>query len=285
MKKGKSVFAFIRYYIIKYLWLFVVMGFALFPFIWLVINSFKPAIEIFTPEPSLKIENPTLDNYKWALGPTGANLIGSLSNSFLTSTITALMTIFFASTCGYALGRMKFKGINLIFILLIVSQMLQGPLIMIPWYKMASFFGIINTKLVLILIYGTSTIPISVWMMSGFYKVIPKDLEEAAMIDGCSPFMAFYKVIFPLGIPGLVSIGLYSFILSWNDYQYALILTSSEKAKTVQIALAELMSFLGKSNWGGILASGVIISLPVIVLFSFIQKFLIEGITKGAIKG
>lgn len=268
----------------KYLPLFIVMLFTLFPFLWMVLCSFKPAVEIFAPVPTLRISNPTLENYTWALGPTGANLPRYIANSLLAAGLTSLMTAFFALTGGYALGRIEFPGRDAIGILLILSQMFQGPLIMVPWYRMASLFGIVNTKLVLVLIYGTATIPIAVWMMSGFYSNIPKDLEEAAAIDGCSPFMAFWKIIFPLAIPGLVATILYSFIVAWNDYQYALILTSSDRAKTVQVGIAELMGFFGKTSWGGIMASGVMASLPVIILFAFIQRYLIEGLTAGAVK-
>lgn len=268
----------------KYLSLFLIMLFTLFPFLWMVLCSFKSSNEIFTPIPSFKILNPTMDNYSWALGSTGSNLPQYLANSLLAAALTALMTAFFASTGGYALGRLKFPGKEVIGISLILSQMFQGPLIMIPWYKMASLFGIMNTKLVLILIYGTATIPVSVWIMSGFFSNIPKDLEEAAAIDGCSPFKAFLKIILPLAIPGLIATSLYSFIVAWNDYQYALILTSSDRAKTVQVGLAELLGFFGKTSWGGIMASGVIVSLPVIILFALIQKYLIEGLTAGAVK-
>jgi len=268
----------------QYLYLFLIMAFTLFPFFWLVFNSFKPSREIFSARPTLYVKNPTLENYRWALGPKGANLGRYLLNSILAAGLTSLLTIVFATTGGYALGRFAFWGREGIGVFLVLSQMFQGPLIMIPWYKMASAMGIINTRLVLVLIYGTATIPTCVWLMSGFYHGVPKDLEEAAMIDGCSHFGAFWRIVLPLVVPGIIATGLYSFIIAWNDYQYALILTSSDFAKTVQVGLAELMGFFGKTSWGGIMASGVLTSLPVIVLFVVIQRYLIEGLTSGAVK-
>lgn len=267
-----------------YVYLFLILVFTLFPFFWLVFNSFKPSKEIFTARPTLRIQNPTLENYQWALGPKGANLGRYMLNSILTASLAALMTIIFATTGGYALGRFVFPARDSIAIFLILSQMFQGPLIMVPWYKMASVLGIINTRLALILIYGTATVPTCAWLMSGFYSNIPRDLEEAAMIDGCSPFAAFWRVVLPLVLPGIVATGLYSFIIAWNDYQYALILTSSDFAKTVQVGLAELIGFFGKTSWGGIMASGVLTSLPVVILFVVIQRYLIEGLTSGAVK-
>ncbi|MEN3186074.1 MAG: carbohydrate ABC transporter permease [Atribacterota bacterium] len=269
---------------LPYVALALIMVFTLFPFFWLVFNSFKPSREIFTARPTLRIQNPTLENYQWALGPKGANLGRYLVNSIVAAALAALMTVAFATTGGYALGRFFFPGRESIAIFLILSQMFQGPLIMVPWYKMASSLGIINTRLVLVLIYGTATIPTCAWLMSGFYSAVPKDLEEAAMIDGCSPFMAFFRVILPLVLPGIVATGLYSFIISWNDYQYALILTTSDFAKTVQVGLAELMGFFGKTSWGGIMASGVLSSLPVVILFVVVQRYLVEGLTSGAVK-
>ena len=156
---------------------------------------------------------------------------------------------------------------------------------MIPWYKMAAALGILNTKLVLILIYGTFTIPIGVWLMEGFFAAIPKELEESACVDGCGHLRTFFKIILPLTLPGLVAVAIYSFILCWNDYQYALILTNSMKAKTIQVGIAELMDSMGKQNWGGIMASGVIVTLPVIALFAVVQRYLIGGLTQGSVKG
>ena len=170
-------------------------------------------------------------------------------------------------------------------IFLMLAQMFQGPVIMVPWYRMAGQLKILNTLQGLILIYLTSTIPISVWLMSGFFKGIPYELEEAAQIDGCSRVRTFWQVILPLAKGGLVSIVIYAFILSWNDYQYALFLTNSKSAMTVQLAIGQLMGSIGVINWSGIMACGVIVTIPVILLFSFIQRYLIEGLTAGAVKG
>ena len=175
--------------------------------------------------------------------------------------------------------------LNFLVVFILIAQMFQGPVIMIPWYRMAARMGILNTRTVLLLIYLTATIPICVWLMSGFVKSIPVELEEAAAIDGCGHFGTFMRIILPLLKSGLVSITIYAFIIAWNDYQYAMILTNSTRAKTVQLCIGELMGSMGVINWGGIMACGVIVAVPVIVLFACIQKYLIEGLTAGAIKG
>ena len=264
----------------------VLMFFVLFPSFWLVISSLKPADEIFALIPTLWPNHPTLDGYQYAFTPSpGPELMPYLLNSLQVAGYTALLTTLFAATGGYAIGRKRFPGMQAIIIFLMLAQMFQGPVIMVSWYRMAAQMKILNTLMGLVLIYLTSTIPISVWLMSGFFKGIPYELEEAASIDGCSRLRTFWNVVLPLAKGGLVSIVIYAFILAWNDYQYALFLTNSKTAMTVQLAIGQLMGSLGVINWGGIMACGVIVTIPVIILFGCIQRYLIEGLTAGAVKG
>lgn len=264
----------------------LIMFFVLFPFFWLLSCSFKTSSEIFAVVPTLFPKAPTLEGYKYAFSPSpGPNLLPMLINSLIVASGTAVLTIFFAATGGYAIGRRYFPGKNFLVVFILIAQMFQGPVIMIPWYRMAARMGILNTRTVLLLIYLTATIPICVWLMSGFVKSIPVELEEAASIDGCGHLGTFVRIILPLLKSGLVSIAIYAFIIAWNDYQYAMILTNSTRAKTVQLCIGELMGSMGVINWGGIMACGVIVAVPVIILFACIQKYLIEGLTAGAIKG
>ena len=262
------------------------MFFVLFPYYWLIISSFKSSEEIFSLIPTFFPHKFTAEGYQYAFSKSpGPDLMPLLANSLTVSIGTAVISCFFAATGGYAIGRKKFPGLNAIVLFLMIAQMFQGPIIMVPWYKMAGRMHVLNTRMGLIMIYLTSTIPIGVWLMSGFFKGIPVELEEAAEIDGCTKLKTFLKIVLPLSKGGLVSITIYSFILAWNDYQYALILTSSAKAKTVQLGIGELMGSLGVINWGGIMACGVVVTVPVVILFAVIQKYLVEGLTAGAVKG
>ena len=266
--------------------LLLLMFFVLFPSFWLVISSLKPAMEIFSLVPTLWPHNATLEGYRYAFTPSpGPELLPYLLNSLQVAGYTALVTTVFAATGGYAIGRRRFPGMQVIIVFLMLAQMFQGPVIMVSWYRMAAQLKILNTLTGLVLIYLTSTIPISVWLMSGFFKGIPYELEEAASIDGCSRLRTFWSVVLPLAKGGLVSIVIYAFILAWNDYQYALFLTNSKSAMTVQLAIGQLMGSLGVINWGGIMACGVIVTIPVVILFGCIQRYLIEGLTAGAVKG
>jgi ABC-type glycerol-3-phosphate transport system permease component len=270
---------------ISYIFILLIVCFTLFPFLWLLVSAFKPREEIFSRIPSLLVRAPTLDNIRWALGPSSGDLIPFFGNSIIVTLITIVVTIFLAYFAAYALARYKFTGMAVVFGLLLFSQMFQGPSIMVAWYKMAQFLRIVNTRMVLVLIYCTGTIPISTVLLSGFIRSIPKELDEAAMIDGASKVQILGRIILPLLAPFLVSVSIYAAIISWNDYQYALILTSSQKASTVQIALANLMESMGSQNWGGIMATALVITLPVVVFFAFIQRNLIAGLTQGAVKG
>lgn len=269
----------------KYSSLIILMIFTLFPFLWLINSTLKTNEEMFAPIPSWLIEQITFEHYTWAFDGKGIALFSLLTNSITVCLITALCTALVSSVSGYGLARFKVPGISFVVIILILGQMIQGPLIMIPWYKFASSVGLLNTKTALVLIYNTMTIPVGVWIMSGFFKVIPKELEEAAYIDGATKIRTLFGIMIPMALPGLVAISLYSFILSWNDYQYALILTSTLASKTIQIGIAELLGGLGAQNWGGLMASGVIAMLPIIIIFAAIQRLLIEGLTSGGIKG
>jgi ABC-type glycerol-3-phosphate transport system permease component len=185
---------------------------------------------------------------------------------------------------GYAMARYAFPGRRVLALALLLSPMFQGPPVMIPFYRILSTLKLLNTIPGLVLVYMSLTLPICIWLMAGFFRSLPRELEEAALVDGCSPVKAFAWILLPLTLPGLAATSLYAFVVAWNDYQYALILTSSERAKTIQLSLSELLTFFGQTNWGGIMASGVLTTLPVVLIFMVIQRVLVQGITAGALK-
>lgn len=264
--------------------LFLVMAFTLLPYAWLVVSSFKPSTEIFTRTPSWTLREFTWRNYVWALGPTGADLGVYFRNTVLAAGATAVITAVLGSMGGYAMARYAFPARRLLALALLLSPMFQGPPVMIPFYRILSTLRLLNTIPGLVLVYMSLTLPICIWLMAGFFQGLPRELEEAALVDGCSPFGAFRRILLPLTLPGLAATALYAFVVAWNDYQYALILTSSDRAKTIQLGLSELLTFFGQTNWGGIMASGVLTTLPVVVIFMLIQRVLVQGITAGALK-
>ncbi|WP_166355956.1 carbohydrate ABC transporter permease [Phytoactinopolyspora limicola] len=262
----------------------VVMGFILLPGLWLLVSSLKTNQTIFSSTPSWWIEEPTLDHYSWALGGRGLDMTKLMGNTLIVCGLTALLTAFFACLAGYGLARYQGRGARVAIVGLLIAQMVQGPMIMLPWYQIAMNLQLLDTRTILVLIYQTMTLPAAVWLMSGFFKNVPTELEDAAQVDGAGRFRTLVSVILPLTKPGLVAVGLYAFILAWNDYQYALIMTSSSNTRTVQIGIAQVMESMGAQNWGGILAAGVLAVIPVVVLFALAQRYLIQGLTAGAVK-
>jgi ABC-type glycerol-3-phosphate transport system permease component len=268
----------------RYAALLALMIFLLVPALWLLYSSLRPNNVIFGP-PVIDLGNLTLENFRWALSDRGLGMGQLLSNSFMICTMTVVLTTVFACLAGYGLVRYRGGGAKIAIVGLLVAQMIQGPMIMVPWYKIASTLDLLNTREVLVLIYQTLTLPAAVWLMASFFRAIPIELEEAASIDGASRFRTMRSIILPLALPGVAAVALYSFILAWNDYQYALILTSSKFSKTVQIGIAQVMDSMGSTNWGGIMAGGVLAIIPAVVVFALVQKTLVQGLSAGAVKG
>lgn len=269
----------------RYAALTALMSFLLLPAVWLLLSALRPNDVIFAGGDPLSLEGLTLENFRWALDPRGLDMVQLLGNTIATCLMTAVLTTLFASLAGYGMVRYRSFGARFIIVGLLVAQMIQGPMIMVPWYRIAAGLNLLDTREVLVLIYQTMTIPAAVWLMASFFRAIPVELEEAAGIDGAGRIRTMISIVLPMALPGVAAVALYSFILAWNDYQYALILTSSRYSKTVQIGIAQVMDSIGATNWGGILAAGVIAIIPVVAIFAIVQKALIQGLTAGAVKG
>lgn len=269
----------------RYTALVLLMGFLLIPALWMAFSSLKPNSRLFGQTPDFSLSELSLDNYRWAMREDGMDMGQLLANTFATNVMSAVLTTVFCALAGYGLARYQGGLARALTGFLVLAQMIQGPMIMVPWYRIAATLDLTNTREVLVLIYQTLTIPAAVWLMAGFYRAIPFELEESASVDGAGRLRTFVDIILPLSLPGLGAIFLYSFILGWNDYQYALILTSSEYSKTLQIGIAQTMNSIGATNWGGILAAGTIAVIPAVVMFSLVQKTLIQGLTAGSVKG
>ncbi|OKL53329.1 hypothetical protein BSZ39_10145 [Bowdeniella nasicola] len=283
--RNKTLGARLRSLLVRYGLLLVLMSFLLLPAAWMALSSFRSNNDLFGAIPNFSLTGFTLDNYRWAMLPDGLAMGQLLQNTFATNAMSAVLTTAFCAIAGYGLARYRGGLAKAIIFFLILAQMIQGPMIMVPWYNIAASLNLVNTREVLVLIYQTLTIPAAIWLMAGFYRAIPQELEEAAAVDGAGRIRTFFSVILPLSLPGLSAIALYSFILGWNDYQYALILTSSKYSKTLQIGIAQQMESIGATNWGGILAAGTIAVIPAVIIFSLVQKTLIQGLTAGSVKG
>jgi multiple sugar transport system permease protein len=267
-------------------WMWVAIAaivvFCLFPFYWLINISLKTGNDLQSS--SLIPPNPTLDNYKQIF--ENPDFTKALRNSAVVALTTTVLALAVGSFCAYALARLKLRGKFVILAIVLTISTFPQIAIAAPLFKLWSDIGLFNTWLGLIIPYLTFALPLSVYILVSFFKEIPKDLEEAALVDGATHFQAFRKVVVPLAAPGLATAGILTFIGAWNEFLLAVTLTSSSKARTVPAAIA---FFTGATEhevpFGSISAASVVISVPLILLVLFFQKRIVAGLTAGAVKG
>lgn len=272
--------------IIKKLFVIILylLVFALFitPIYWVVITSFKHASDMFVYPPQWYISNPTLEHYKKVLFETMMPI--GFRNSFIISTSTVFIAGILSVLAAYGFSRYRFKGNKPLMLILLITKMLPASVLIVPLYVMMNNMGMLDTFKGLIAVYVSINIPFSVWILKSFYDAIPKELDEASLIDGCSTFNTFILIIMPLTFPGIVATSVITFFSCWNEFIIAMILTSSTSVQPMSIGLYTFMTEQGV-KWGPITcATAIAICIPAI-LFIIFQKHFISGMTSGAIKG
>lgn len=276
--KKKNIFSDTVNYIVLTVFSLIV----LVPILWMVSTSIKDETEIITIPPIWIPKNITFASFGrlWGEYP----FLTYFKNSIIIVCGTVLISVAFSCLAGYGVTRFKFKGRNAFMSFVLISQMFPSIMLLIPFYKILSTYGLNDTLFGLVLIYASFTIPFCSWMMAGFFKTIPKELDEAGLIDGCNQWQVFSKIILPLTLPGIAATAIYSFITGWNEYMFAQILINSPENKTVPVAIAELMGFY-KILWNDMMAASLIASIPLIIMFIFMQKYFISSLTAGSVKG
>jgi arabinogalactan oligomer/maltooligosaccharide transport system permease protein len=225
-------------------------------------SSFKTYVQLFTQT----------DFFLW------------LRNSFLVSISVTLIGVILASTSAYALSRFDFEGRKFGMIAILTTQMFPATMLLLPFFILLSKLSLINSFFGLMIIYSSTVLPFCIWQMKGFYDTIPKALEESARLDGCNHFQSFYKIILPLSSPALVITALFSFMSSWSEYVVAAIILQDPKLYTLPLGLKTFQSSLA-TEWGLYAAGAIIVSIPVIILFISLSKYLVSGLTLGGVKG
>jgi ABC-type glycerol-3-phosphate transport system permease component len=261
--------------------LFIFYTFLLLPIAWLVLSSFRNSDSIqsgrLVPYPS----ELTVSNYVEAFRIS--NLITFLGNSFIIAISVMLLVVFIGSLGAYALSRCQLRGKNTFMMLALMPQFFPYVLILIPFYVLMSNLGLVDSHLGLILTHTSITLPFALWMLTGYFNAIPRDLDQAALIDGCSRLGVLFRIIYPIAIPGMVVAGFFAFVVSWGDYLFVSILSQSQETQTLPIGLQTFMSSL-QVKWGLITAGTVIAIVPTIVFFAIVQRRLVAGLTAGAVK-
>jgi multiple sugar transport system permease protein len=264
-----------------YLPLFLLLLFALFPYIWTILSSIKPESELFTRQIHYLPQSPTFQNYISLFKFT--NFSKYLTNSIIVALFTVSVAITVSTLAAYSFARFSFPMKNILLLIVLLTTMFPKILLIIPLFKIFAFLKMMNTYTALILAHSTFAIPFSVWMLTGYLEMIPKQLDEAAWMDGCTKTQVLFKIILPIMAPGLAATIGYIFIQSWNDYLYAVMFTSDLTVRTLPVGLKMFMGKFG-INYGWLTAGGVITSLPIVLFFFLVQKHLVKGLTAGAVK-
>ena len=255
---------------------------ALYPVTRIITISLRPGDQLLSTSLALIPEGASLDNYRELLFET--DFLLWMWNSFIVSMVVTITGVALASTAGYALSRYRFMGKKAMLSGLLVTQMFPATMLLLPMYVMLINLQLLNTFLGIIVIYTATALPFCVWQMKGYYDTIPIALEEAARIDGCTPWQAFYQVIFPLAAPALVITALFSFMTAWNEYVVANVVLQDAEMFTLPLGLKLFQSTLS-TQWGLYAAGSLLVSVPVVVLFLALSRYLISGLTLGAVKG
>lgn len=254
----------------------------LFPFYWMTITALKPDEELLSREGNpFWVIHPTLVHIKKLLFDTAYP--EWLWNTVLISVVSTCLSIFCSVLAAYAIERLRFRGSRYVGMSIFLAYLVPPSILFIPLAAMVYNLGLFDTRLALILTYPTFLIPFCTWLLMGYFKTIPIELEECALIDGASRFQILVRIILPLAVPGLISAGIFAFTLSWNEFIYALTFISSSEVKTVPVGVVTELVEGDVYHWGSLMAGALFGSLPVAVLYSFFVEYYVSGLT-GAVK-
>ncbi|WP_105414677.1 carbohydrate ABC transporter permease [Neorhizobium sp. T25_27] len=254
----------------------------LFPFMWMAVSSIKTLPELYTVPPIWWPETPTLGNYYKVLFES--NIPRYFLNSVIISVGSTFLALILAIFASYGFARFDFRGKPLLQSFVLIGQLLPTAAIIVPLFITLRVLGLVNTYWGLILVYMIITLPLSVWMLTSYFKAIPVELEEAAIIDGSSRLGILFRITLPLSTPGIVAVVVYAFVTTWNEFVFALCFATDSSVKTLPIGLAEFSTEFN-TDWGAVMAASVVMTLPIALLFFSMQRLFVGGLTAGATKG
>jgi trehalose/maltose transport system permease protein len=265
-----------------YLFVVLIVVVSVFPFYYAIVTSFKSGTALFQVDYYPK--SFSLDNYVDVL--SSGSFPRNLVNSLLISATVVLLSLFLGVTAAYALSRVRFRGRSLLLLTILAVSMFPQIAVLAGLFELIRFFGIFNTPFALIFSYMIFTLPFTVWVLTTFMRDLPLEIEEAAIVDGATPWVIISKVFLPLMWPALVTTGLLAFIAAWNEFLFALTFTSSNERRTVPVAIS-LLSGASEHEipWGNLMAASVIVTVPLVVLVLIFQRKIISGLTAGGVKG
>jgi ABC-type glycerol-3-phosphate transport system permease component len=257
--------------------------FVLAPFAWIAVVSLTPPRELFGQGMRYLPTSPTLENYANVFRFVSFNR--AFVNSALVAAATTVVAIALSVSAGYAFARYRFRGRTLLLVALLLIYMLPGILLLVPLLVILRTTGLLNTYAGLVLAESTHAIPFAVWLLTNYFASLPRDLEDAALIDGCSRVGAMLRVTLPLAVPGIVAAGLFVFIASWNNFLFAFMFTSGESVRTLPVLLRQFAFSEATIDTGMMMSGTIMTALPVALAFLFFQRYLVGGLSAGAVKG
>ncbi len=254
-----------------------------FPVYWMVSTSFRTRREIRSPDPTWHPFGGTLDNYRRLF--EDGEFLDALKMSLFVTLSTVGLALIFAFLAAVAVTRFRFPGRKSFIVTLLVIQMIPVEALFISQYKMLEGADLLNTVAGLTLVYVASVLPFTIWTLRGFVAGVPFELEEAALVDGCTRLGAFFRITFPLLAPGLVATGVYGFIQAWNEFTLALVVMTRDDRKTLPVWLSTFTDVNRGTDWGAVMAGSTLIAIPVIIFFLIVQGRMTAGLTAGGVKG
>ncbi|MDX3975458.1 carbohydrate ABC transporter permease [Shinella sp.] len=254
-----------------------------FPLIWMVLTSIKPQNELFKIPPSILPQQVTFEHYAILLQKTP--FLRYFANSMMLATATTVLVIIVGALGAYSLVRFKYRGRETLAGMVLFTYLLPSVVLLIPLYLMMVKIGISNTLASLVVAYTTFSLPYALWLLRSFMAGIPEDMESAALVDGASRMGAFIDVILPQALPGIISTALFTFILAWNEYLYALVLVNSDQSRPLTTGVMNMLITSFNIDWSLLMAASVMMSIPLIIIFAFLQSYLTRGFGAGGVKG
>jgi len=256
---------------------------SVFPLFWVLISSVRPDIETYAFEQTFYPQNPTLDNYVSLFKITPFGLW--MKNSAILSVTTTLAVVLLSSMTAYAMSRFRYKSFKIMSQLTLLAYMMPAIILVVPIFFLLFTLNLVNSQFGLLLVYIGTRLSVGLWMLRSYFQGIPIELEESAMVDGATRFQAFWKIILPQAFPGMISTAIFTFSVTWQEYLFASILIFNSRSQTISAGVATFISEDWIYSWGTLMAAGVMISLPLVLLYAFLQRYLIAGWGGGAVKG
>ncbi len=268
--------------VIAYVILIALLFFALAPVALMIGTAFKPNVEIFQVPPRWLPRAPTLSNFHKVMFNSGIPRYAL--NSIIIAALMTFTALVLGTLAGYGFSRFNFRGNRAMSLFMLLGQLIPLIALIVPFFQIFDAVGLLDTKIGIALAHLTTALPLVTWMSASYFSTIPVELDEAAIIDGCTRMQALRKVVLPVALPGIISIALFAFLMSWNEFVLASVLTNTDNSKTLPIGLSEFATMF-TVDWGSTMAAAFLMTVPVVAVFFLFQKQFVSGLSAGAVKG